>query len=352
MTSDNINFDKTSGEWLSGEGPESDIVISSRIRLARNINIFPFMARMDVKQRSELEEFVRSRIMNLTFPSKLTYYSLDNATEMDLEYLVERHLISRDLAQVEGAKAVAIGEHEITSIMINEEDHLRIQTLLSGFQLDRLWKLSDQVDDILDSVLPYSFHPQFGYLTACPTNVGTGMRVSVMLHLPGLAITNQIEKVFYAVSKISLAVRGLYGEGSNASSDFYQISNQITLGKTEEQLLDNLKSVIPQIIRYEREARQKLFHDDRNNLEDKIFRAWGIMKNARVLSLEECLEHMSTLRLGVNLDILKDIPLASLNELFILSLPAHLQKKSHLTLNDLQKNKVRADHVREIFSKL
>jgi protein arginine kinase len=347
-----INFTKTSGEWLSGEGPESDIVISSRIRLARNINIFPFMARMNATQRQELEAFVRGKIEKLDFPSKLTYYRLDDVSEMDLEYLVERHLISRDLANMHGAKSVAIGEKEITSIMVNEEDHLRIQTLLSGFQLDRLWSLTDEIDDVLDEVLPYSFHPQFGYLTACPTNVGTGMRVSVMLHLPGLALTNQIEKVFYAVSKISLAVRGLYGEGSNASSDFYQISNQITLGKTEEQLLDNLKSVVPQIIRYEKEARQKLFHDDRNNLEDKIYRAWGIMKNARVLSLEECLDHMSTLRLGVNLKILDNVPIAKLNELFILSLPAHLQKRADKTLNDLERNKVRAEHVREIFSKL
>ncbi|MGE4157877.1 MAG: protein arginine kinase [Planctomycetota bacterium] len=339
------------GEWLSGSGPESDIVISSRVRLARNIKGYPFVPRLKPKVREELETLVSTALVKTPTPAgHVDYMPLAGAMELDLEYLVERHLISRDLAAAQGARGVAVGENEILSVMVGEEDHLRLQCLMSGFQLDRIWTLLDSVDSHIDSALPYAFHPQFGYLTSCPTNVGTGMRASVMLHLPGLALTSQLDKVFYAVSKISLAVRGLYGEGSQAASDLYQISNQVTLGKTEAEILANLKSVIPQIIAYERGARTKLLSDQRLKIEDRVFRAQGIMSSARQLTMEECLDHLSTLRLGVNLGLLKDLTIAKLNRLFILSLPGHLQKSRGTVLDAEAQNEARAKLVRETLS--
>ncbi len=343
-----IHGTNTTGEWLSGSGPESDIVISSRIRLARNLKDYPFIPKLDLKGRAKMESHIKAALDTIELPVKLDYLDLGPLERVDLDYLVERHLISRDLANADGPRAVAVGEHEALSIMVNEEDHLRLQMLGSGFELDNLWDRLNDIDDRLDHALPFCFHPQYGYLTSCPTNVGSGMRVSVMLHLPGLTLTNQIEKVFYAVSKISLAVRGLYGEGSQATSDFYQISNQITLGKSEEEIIENLKSVVPQIILYERNARQKLFLDDRLALEDKVHRAHGLLSSARRLSQDEGLDHLSTLRLGVNLGLFTkgEVDIPTINELFILSLPAHLQKKAERPLDSDEQQVVRADLVR------
>src|SRR5215218_756399 len=233
------------GEWLRGSGPMSEIVISSRIRLARNIAGVQFLTRCSRGQRSTLERKVRDTVLESQVAPSMLYVDLEGAPEMDRLLLVERHLISKHHAAAEGARGVAIGENETLSIMINEEDHLRIQVLRSGLQLEEAWEQINKLDDVLESKLDYSFHPRFGYLTACPTNVGTGIRVSVMLHLPALKMTGEIEKVFQALQKISLAVRGLYGEGSQAMGDFYQISNQVTLGKSEQKIIEELKDVVP-----------------------------------------------------------------------------------------------------------
>src|SRR5438309_5519537 len=253
----------TSGEWLRGTGPESDIVISSRVRLARNLAAFPFTNRATAFQKAEIEGLLRDRIAKLELSPKLGYVNVPGLSTLDRQFLVERQLISRELAAAEGPRGVALGPQETVSLMVNEEDHIRLQVMRSGFALDEAWQQIDRVDDLLEQRVSYAFSDEFGYLTACPTNVGTGMRGSVMLHLPALVMTKDIEKVFRALQKINLAVRGLYGEGSRASGDFYQISNQVTLGKSETKILNEIRDVIPRIITYERQARMSWLRDNR-----------------------------------------------------------------------------------------
>src|SRR5437763_7606811 len=238
----------TSGEWLRGSGPESDIVISSRVRLARNLAAFPFSNRSSGYQKSEIEALLRDRIAKLEMDPKLGYLNVPTLSTLDRQFLVERQLISRELASAEGPRGVALGPQETVSLMVNEEDHLRLQVMRSGFTLDQTWEEIDKVDDNLEQRVTYAFSEEFGYLTACPTNVGTGMRASVMLHLPALEHTKQIDKVFRALQKINLAVRGLYGEGSRASGHFYQISNQVTLRRSEPKILNEIRDGIQTIL--------------------------------------------------------------------------------------------------------
>src|SRR6516165_9288259 len=278
------NLSHTSGEWLRGTGPESDIVISSRIRLARNLAAFPFTNRASAHQKADLEVQLRDRILKLELNARLFYFSLAGLSQLDRQFLVERQLISREIAAAEGPRGVAFDERESVSVMINEEDQLRLQIMRSGLSLDEAWQEIDKLDDTLEQRVTYAFSEDFGYLTACPTNVGTGMRASVMLHLPALGWTKQIEKVFRALQKINLAVRGLYGEGSRASGDFYQISNQVTLGKSEVQILNEIRDVIPRIIEYERQARSTLVKEGRQALQDRISRALGTLRNATMMS--------------------------------------------------------------------
>src|SRR5580692_1573889 len=315
------------GEWLRGSGPMSEIVISTRIRLARNVSGFPFLTRCTRHQRMSLEKRVRETVLNSQVASKMLYVDLEEAPEIDRQLLVERHLISKPHADDTGARGVAIGDGETLSIMVNEEDHLRIQVLRSGLQLDESWEQINQIDDALEAKLDFSFHPRFGYLTACPTNVGTGIRVSVMLHLPGLKLTNEIEKVFRAAKEMRLAVRGLYGEGTEATGDFYQISNQSTLGKSEEEIIGDFKhTVIPKIIDYEHHARKALLSEHSLALDDKVWRALGLLRSARMMETEETLVALSHVRLGVNLKRVKDLDINKVNELFLLTQEAHLQK--------------------------
>ncbi len=334
----------TTGEWLKGSGPESDIVISTRVRLARNIADFPFLSRATPAQRKELEELLGREIKDIL--PKGIYYPLESALPLDLQFLVERHLISKDLANSTGARGVAFAERESVSVMVNEEDHIRMQVLKSGLQIPGAFEQINKLDDLLEKRVDFAFSAQLGYLTVCPTNVGTGLRVSVMMHLPALVITKQIEKVFYAVSKINLAVRGLYGEGTQASGNFFQISNQITLGKSEEQVLNNLESAIPQIIRYERSAREALLGQSKVKLEDKVWRAHGLLRSARLITSDEVMDRLSDLRLGVNMGIVKDPSIKTINEIFIQTQPAHLQKMEGKELTSLQRDAARAEFIR------
>jgi protein arginine kinase len=336
------------GEWLRGSGPMSEIVISSRIRLARNVAGSPFLSRASRHQRQHLETKIRDTILAAQISTQTLYVDLDSAPEIDRTLLVERHLISKPHAAAEGARGVAVGEDETVSIMVNEEDHLRIQVLRSGLQLEEAWEQINQIDDRLEAKLDWAFHPRFGYLTACPTNVGTGIRVSVMLHLPALKLTGEIEKVFRAAKDMRLAVRGLYGEGTEATGDFYQISNQTTLGKSEEEIISDFKhQVIPKIIDYEHHARRTLLNDRTVALDDKVCRALGILRSARLLASEETLFLLSHLRMGVNLGRVKDIDLRTLNELFLLTQPAHLQKIQGKKLEGDLRRAARADYIRQ-----
>jgi protein arginine kinase len=335
------------GEWLRGIGPMSEIVISSRIRLARNVSSVPFLSKCSRHQRHSVESKVRSTILEAAIAPQVLYVDLEGATEIDRQLLVERHLISKPHASAEGARGVAVADNESVSIMVNEEDHLRIQVLRSGLQLEEAWEQINKIDDALESRLDFSFHPRFGYLTACPTNVGTGIRVSVMLHLPALKLTGEIEKVFRAAKDMRLAVRGLYGEGTEATGDFYQISNQTTLGKSEDDIISDFKNlVIPKIIDFEVHARKMLVSDRTVALDDKVCRALGCLRSARLMASEETINLLSHVRMGVNLGRVKDLDIRTLNELFLQTQPAHLQKIQGKKMEGDVRRAARADYIR------
>ena len=338
------------GEWLRGTGPESDIVMSSRVRLARNLAHFPFVSRATEQDRVEIERMLRERIASVPVGRGLDYIDVGHLEEIDRKFLVERQLISREHADAQGARGVAIDRAEQVSLMINEEDHLRIQCMHSGLDLEGAWEQIKVVDDQIDGVVPYAFHPRFGYLTACPTNVGTGIRVSVMLHLPALVITRQIDKVFRSLHKISLAVRGLYGEGSQAMGDFYQISNQTTLGKTEEELVQQVADVVPVLIDYERRAREFLVRETQQNVHDQVSRAYGILRTAQTITNEETMQLLSRVRMGVLLGLIGDVKIADINSLLVRTQPAHLQKLSGVdggTADDVERARYLRRHFEE-----
>jgi len=336
------------GEWLRGSGPRSEIVISSRIRLARNVSGYQFLTRCTRNQRTNLEHKVRDAVLGAGLAPQMLYVDLQDAPEIDRQLLVERHLISKPHAASEGARGVAVGLDETLSIMVNEEDHLRIQVLRSGLQLEEAWDQINEIDNKLEGKLDYAFHPRFGYLTACPTNVGTGIRVSVMLHLPALKLTGEIEKVFRAARDMRLAVRGLYGEGTEATGDFYQISNQTTLGKSEEEIIADFKQlVIPKIIEYEHQARRVLLNDRTAALDDKVFRALGLLRSARLMASEETLFLLSHLRMGIHMGRIKDIDIRTVNELFLLTQPAHLQRLIGKKIDGDIRRCARAEFIRQ-----
>jgi protein arginine kinase len=340
------NLTHSTGEWLRGTGAESDIVMSSRIRLARNLATLPFTNRASAHQKAELEALLRDRINKLDVNPRLGYLSITGLSSLDRQFLIERQLISREIAAAEGPRGVAFDERETASLMINEEDQLRLQVIRSGLSLDEAWQQIDRVDDVLEEKLTYAYSEEFGYLTACPTNVGTGMRASVLLHLPALGWTKQIEKVFRALQKINLAVRGLYGEGSRASGDFYQISNQVTLGKSEANILQEIREVIPEIIKYERHARNTLVRENKQALQDRVRRAFGTLGNATLMTSEETMDLLSMVRLGIHLGLLEDITILVLNELFLNTQPAHLQKLMGNLLDGEERNAARAQYLR------
>ena len=333
------------GEWLRGSGPESDIVMSSRIRLARNLADYPFIRRCTDIDRANIESTVRERLSKDESLVGLTFINVADLETLDRQFLVERQLISREHANSDGARAVAIDQHEGLSLMVNEEDHLRIQVMKSGLDLDGAWDQINRVDDAIESRLTYAFHEKLGYLTACPTNVGTGMRVSVLVHLPALVITQQIEKVFRSLQKFNLVVRGLYGEGTQAMGDFYQVSNQITLGKTEKELIDQVGDVIPVVIDYERKARDFLLSEKQNDLFDQVSRAYGTLQNAQQISSEETMFLLSRVRMGINLGLIGDLEIPEVNQLFIRTQPAHLQKIRQTQLDTDQRNIERAAYL-------
>jgi len=335
------------GEWLRGVGPMSEIVISSRVRLARNISSFPFLSKCTRTQRMSLERKVRETILNSGISSSMLYVDLESAPQIDRDLLVERHLISKPHAAAEGARGVAVSKDEDVAIMVNEEDHLRIQVLKSGLQLEEAWDQITKIDDALEGKLDYSFHPRFGYMTACPTNVGTGIRVSVMLHLPALKLTGEIEKVFRAAKDMRLAVRGLYGEGTEATGDLYQISNQTTLGKAEDEIVSDFKHlVIPKIIDYEIHARKSLLGNQMAAMDDKVFRALGLLRSARLIASEETLFLLSHLRMGVNVGRVKGIEMQTINELMLQTQPAHLQKIQGKKMEGDVRRAARAEYIR------
>jgi len=346
----------SSGEWLRNTGPERDVVISSRVRLARNIRGFRFMSKADRPEREDLVVKARAQVMKARDAGSMIWFDLPGIAEQERSILVERHLISQQLAKGAGntgasgldqPRGAAVSSDESLSIMVNEEDHLRIQVIRSGLQLRDAWREANEIDDRLEQSIPFAFHERFGYLTACPTNMGTGIRVSVMLHLPALTLTNEIERVRRATRDMQLAVRGFYGEGSDATGDLFQVSNQTTLGKSEEEILDEFDArVIPQVIEYERQARRLLVEKRSAVLDDRVFRALGTLQNARLLKTDEAMRMLSHLRLGVEAGRVTNVPVESINRLMLMCQPAHLQRVAGKTLTQADRAEARATLVR------
>lgn len=341
------------GEWLRGAGPHSEIVISSRVRLARNLAGFSFVNRASPAQQTEILARCRASVTNGCLGDKVFWIDIRDCMPLDRQLLVERHLISRQHARGDNdvRRAVTIGADETFSIMVNEEDHLRIQVMRSGMQITEALAQIDRIDDALEQHMEFAFSRRLGYLSACPTNVGTGVRISVMMHLPALRLTGEIEKVRRAAKEMHLAVRGMFGEGSDAMGDLYQISNQTTLGKSEQEILAEFQhTVVPQIIAYEQQARQALLQQRPAQLDDKIFRAWALLTHARVVDTEEVLTLLSHLRMGVNLGRIDKVDIRTINELFLLTQPAHLQKLTGCEMDPATRREARAQLIRQRLS--
>ncbi|MBA1336438.1 MAG: putative ATP:guanido phosphotransferase YacI [Firmicutes bacterium] len=334
-------------DWIKGEGPHSEIVISSRVRLARNIAGLPFPDRLNEQGAQRLITTVEKAIKrNPVLFKDFDLNILKGMTPLETRILVEKHLISPALAERHDQGAVFISKNRQMSIMVNEEDHIRIQVLLPGLQLDNAWDLANKIDDVLEETIDFAYDERYGYLTACPTNTGTGMRASVMVHLPALALTNQLKRVFQALGQLGLAVRGLYGEGTDIVGNMVQISNQLTLGQSEQHIIKSLKGVTGEIINKENQAREAMLKNSRIALEDKICRAYGILTEARIISSKEFMELLSDVRLGVDTGILKGIDRAVLNELMLESQPAFLQSIAGAQLNDSERDVFRAQLIR------
>ena len=334
-------------EWLKGTGPHSDIVISSRIRLARNLDKFPFPHWASKKQSEDVLTSVEEAIKKTDDLKNTATFRLADVDPVDKQFLVERHLMSLEHAQKTDSKAVAIDNDEIISVMVNEEDHLRIQVMQSGFNLFEAWGIINKIDDCLAKELSFAFLADWGYLTACPTNAGTGMRGSVMLHLPALVMTRQINRVLAAIAKLSFATRGLYGEGTQATGNFFQISNQVALGHSEEEIIENINGLIRQIIEQEKQAREAMVSKNRALLEDRVNRSFGILKSAYIITSDETIELLSMVRLGCDLGIVnKCMDRRIINELFLITQPAHLQKLENKKLTSQERDVKRAELIR------
>ncbi|VDG89340.1 Putative ATP:guanido phosphotransferase SAV0524 [Lysinibacillus sphaericus] len=310
--------------WMVPHGEHSDIVMSTRIRLARNLREFRFPIAFSDEQAEEVGRIVSEALLS-TDEKGYSYTRMNELATLDRQALVEKHLISHQLAEAEQFGAVFLSEDETISIMVNEEDHLRIQCIYPGLQLENAYQKADETDRALEKKLPYAFDEEFGYLTSCPSNTGTGMRASVMLHLPALTITRQINRIIPAVSRLGMVVRGSYGEGSEAPGNVYQVSNQLTLGKSEKEILAELANIVSRLIAHERRSRELLLEKSRIALENRVFRALGTISYARLLPAAEAARCLSDVRLGIDLELIEDVDMTILNELMIFMQSGFLQ---------------------------
>lgn len=345
-------FSKPQTKWSQGEGAQSDIVISSRLRLARNIKDIPFPHKLSEEGQKGIIAQVSAAIPYLEKKTKRAYFYLilDELTHLQRKMLVEKHLISPQFSQSRVHSALAIRHDEAVSIMVNEEDHLRIQCLLPAFALEDAWKLSNEADDALSEKLKFAFDENLGYLTACPTNLGTGLRASVMLHLPALVMAKKAESIFSALPKLGLTVRGIYGEGTSAAGNLFQVSNEITLGRSEEDIISHLQSVVMQMVEQERQARRYIQKEYDVMLYDNIWRAYGILSQARSLDAQEMMERLSLLRFGLDLGIFAGITRQKINQLMIAGQDAFLQSATEGETNPRSLNWERAALVRKTLS--
>ncbi|MBM7601718.1 protein arginine kinase [Virgibacillus halotolerans] len=335
--------------WMREEGPDSDIILSSRIRLARNLSDFTYPILEDQESLEEIRDFFEKEYEHQTFQDyeDFSFIPIHNLTGIERRVLVEKHLISPHLAKRGNAAAAMISKNEQVSVMINEEDHLRIQLYFPGYQLRSALDKAFEFDDWLEEKVNYAFDETKGYLTTCPTNVGTGMRASVMMHLPALTMTKQMNQLLPAINQLGLVVRGIYGEGSEALGNIFQISNQITLGKSEEDIVEDLKSVVDQLIQHERKIRSRMMEHSSLHLEDRIYRSYGVLGYSRVIESKEAAKCISNVRLGIDLGIIKDTPQNILSELMTLIQPGFLQQYAKRELTTKERDILRASLIRE-----
>lgn len=336
-------------KWIDGEGPQNDIIISSRIRLARNLDEFPFPVALTTEKSREVIKRVSDTILagNTILKDDFKLTQMNEISNGDKQVLIEKHLISPSLVETSNKSGVMINSDESVSIMINEEDHIRIQCLFPGFQLKETWDLANKIDDIIEEEAKYAFDENVGYLTSCPTNVGTGIRASVMIHLPALTMIDYMNRILQAVNQIGFTVRGLYGEGSESEGNMFQISNQVTLGRTEQEIIQTLIEVTKQITNKENDARATLVANNKMKLEDRICRSYGILTNARIMNSKEALKLISDVRLGIDLGIIKDIDVKAINVLMVDIQSGILQKISERNLNTNERDIERANLIRE-----
>lgn len=330
-------------KWYLGVGEQSDIVVSTRVRLARNIADYPFPAKLNTKSRTELNHLIKEAVEKDN-PFNLRFIEMKTLARFEAASMAERHIISPEFASDADGRALMLSPEEDISIMLNEEDHIRVQVMKSGFALDEAYEIADRIDDSLNEKFDFAFDSRIGYLTQCPTNLGTGMRASVMLHLPALTMSGQIHRLINTVSKLGLTFRGAFGEGTSATGDMYQLSNQITLGISEEYAIKNLKAITLQLCALERAAREELLQDA--DTEDRIFRAYGILKWARLLSTKELMENLSLVRFGSVAGKI-NVPIETVNELMISMQPATINVMAGKRLEERERDMVRAKTVRE-----
>jgi protein arginine kinase len=337
----------TRGDWLSPGAGHHPIVISSRVRLARNLAKLPFPGWAKKTERIRILDEIKPEVDGLAQMRSSFSEQLNELSALEKQVLVERHLISREHAAKGMGSAVVISPTQAVSIMINEEDHLRMQAITAGLELQKTFRIIDDVDTALEAHLDFAFDPELGYLTACPTNVGTGMRASAMVHLPGLVLSEQINQVINSVNKIGLAVRGLYGEGTEAMGNLFQVSNQTTLGENESQIIERLNKVIETLVQRENQARENLLETKRPMLLDQVGRAYGILTHAYSISSKEALNLLSVMRLGIDLEFFPEEGRILINSLLMETQPAHLQHLSQQKLAAEERDHLRADIVRE-----
>nr|WP_026680208.1 protein arginine kinase [Priestia megaterium] len=342
-------MNKAISPWMREEGPDSDIVLSSRIRLARNFANIAYPILAEPNQLEEIRNFFKVKYENQSFSEykNISFISIRDLSAVEKRVLVEKHLISPLLAKHSESAATLISENEQVSLMINEEDHIRLQLYFPGFQLSKALQKAFEFDDWLEEKINYAFDETRGYLTSCPTNVGTGMRASVMMHLPALVLTKQINRMIPAINQLGLVVRGIYGEGSEAQGNIFQISNQITLGKSEEDIVEDLQSVVKQLIEHERYARKQLMEQSSDKMEDRIYRSFGVLEYARIMESKEAAKCLSNVRLGIDLGLVKNVSRNILNELMILTQPGFLQQYAKKTLTANERDILRASLIRQ-----
>ncbi|MBI5244694.1 MAG: ATP--guanido phosphotransferase [Elusimicrobia bacterium] len=337
--------------WAEPAGPSHEVVLSSRVRLARNLSGRPFPGRSTPKATAAVLSEALAAARKAKALAKAASILLEELEETERVFLVERYLISRLLAQATRSRGVVVGEREILSLMINEEDHLRLQGIDSGLCLEKLFDQTDSVDDDLSRSLEFAFHPDWGYLAACPTNAGTGLRASCLVHLPGLGLTGQINRVLDGLSRLGVVVRGLYGEGTKVTGDLYQVSNATALGPAERSLISSVSKVVGTLVQRELEARRSLAEGSHGTrLEDLVYRSLGVLQNARVISYEESMQHLSYIRLALSLGWKIPASLDAVNELTVLARPGHIQMLAGRALDAGERDFLRASLLRKKFS--